>query len=511
MSNKNFKKQFDRKDTSNKEYVNKRSKKEFIKDRSLERNDPSWYTRFPALAKAAGALYYGNRMGQKLDLPGAAQYAVAGINVIRVIPAIGISTDGSSSVNAMAQMIYSFTRHANAGSKIYERSDYMTYLLAFGSAYAFYASVARAYGVLRTYSVMNEYVSRKTVEAIGYDPDDLSGKLANLRYYLAYFATQLNQYAVPKDMTYYDRCAYLPLHIFKDNDNDKCSFYVIDYSTLWLWTGKTESTGSSLQPVNWLTGGSDLKTLDDIIAMGDQILNSLAGSEDVGVMSGDTKKAFGSSGLRELTAIEEDFAVLPEYDHNMLWQIHNSRIYDIAGVINNTKVVQSNNNLIFNPTLSGYDSVQFGNAGLLLDSDLEDPTFEFNFENTRLTPILDFSGSTIKFLACGTEIPIKNEIYHISYNVASGNTTFTKVDIRDIVQDVAGIWNDDLLGLMMYSTFKLHPIMYIQGESNQVVSVTLPYADLNNYTIVSGQFIKQVHDAATLSEFFVPNMAQAAK
>nr|AIY31277.1 capsid protein [Dromedary picobirnavirus] len=501
----------------------KQRKKEFYKDKRnsdarkiiakltkdeqiQKKNDVSWYTKFESLAKASGNIIYGQPMGEVLELGGRNPTSLGGIMKISLLPSIGISTDSSSPVNNMSRLVYSFIRHANSGSRNYEAPDYMTYCLAMGSAYAYFASLCRLYGVIRTYSTLNKFVAKATVEALNFDYDNIVNQLANLRYYINYFAARINTFAVPKDMTYYDRCAFLPLHVFKDNEGDKCSFYLFDYAKLFVWDGTTESTGSSLQPIDW--GIKTGKTLDDIQEVGENIINSLLNNEDIGIMSGDTLKAYGSNGVRTVLGIEDSFAITPIYNHDMLWQIHNARIVDISSVLTDDKVVQRDGYLVFNPTITGYTGVNLGNKSLIMDSDLETPDYKFNLENSRLH--VRYNSSMTKFIAVGTELPIKAEIY--AFFGEGSNQDLESNAVTDVkFNGSTGVVDMAVVGVCYSSTFKLHPIWFVETKVGDNVYNYLPFADLHNYTQVSDLAIKQLHNAALLSLFAVPNAATAAK
>lgn len=502
---------------NNKKFYDKNHKKEKkgTEPRLPEHNDVSWYTKFDALAKSSASIIYGQPMGEPIDLGAQEDISLAGIMKISLLPAIGISTDGSSPVNNMSRLVYSFIRHANSGSRNYEAPDYMTYCLALGSAYAFYASLCRLYGVIRTYSTLNKFVAKATVEALNFDYDDIVNQLANLRYYINYFAARINTFAVPKDMAYYDRCAFVPLQVFKDNEGDKCSFYLFDYAKLFIWDGTTESTGSSLQPFDW--GIKEGKTLADITEIGDNIINALLSNEDIGIMSGDTLKAYGSGNVRTVMGIDDSFSIIPIYNHDILWQIHNARIADVSSVLTDDKVVQRDGYLVFNPSISGYAGLNLGGRSLLMDSDLETPDYKFNLENSRLH--VRYNDSMTRFIAVGTELPVKADLYTFAKADSSG-LQFGSYPAGDCKYNITSKNIDpSLITLMLSSTFKLHPIWYFgisqtEGTEDSPYDVTaniIPYGDFNNFTQVSNLAIQQMHNAALLSLFAVPSAAQAAK
>lgn len=314
-------------------------------------NDPKWYVSSGQLASDVASFSFNNPLGVpvEMNMLEEAYVEFPGIMSILTAPSVGITAgnnDKVAPVNMAAQNIYSYVRHQNSGHANYDPSDYMIYLMAMDSLYSFISWLTRIYGVTRTYSMMNRYVGNGFLEAMGIMTDAGTTQTANqtvqhflsdLRAYINFLITKASTFAVPNTMSYYLRHYWMYSGIYKDEDVSKAQFYM--YNPAYLYKFALDSDGKgALQPV-WIcaTYSSTLgairpknkfndnrMSLNGLINLGDQILGALLYQEDIGIMSGDTLKAFGESGLYHMSLIPEDYSVTPMFSEEVLLQIHNT-------------------------------------------------------------------------------------------------------------------------------------------------------------------------------------------
>lgn len=106
-------------------------------------NDPAWYALNPQLLKDAASFPYAWPLGLRLNVGeyGANVNAgsLPGIFAMHWVPTIGYSSDGTSPINVASVNIYTKVRHDNSGHANYDHADYMMYLMAMDSVYAFHS------------------------------------------------------------------------------------------------------------------------------------------------------------------------------------------------------------------------------------------------------------------------------------------------------------------------------------------------------------------------------------
>lgn len=328
-------------------------------------NDPDWYALNPQLLRDAASFPYAWPIGNKLSLgrfaPNINNGSVPGIMAMNWVPTIGYSHDGTSPVNVASINTYTKVRHDNSGHANYDHADYMMYLLAMDSVYAFHSWMRRLYGVMLTYSNTNRYYPRAIVKAMGVDFDSLQKQLADFRQYVNTYAVKASALAVPANMSIMTKHYWMSEGLYYDSNQDKPQTYLfnpIGFYKFTLSQGEDPHGTLEFAPMfkknntrspDWkvLTGPEASNyhadwTLDDIVEYGDQLLAPIISDEDFGIMSGDTLKSFGVGGCYTLPFTEETYTVLPSYSEEVLDQIQNATFIGMP-VIDSLKIDQDVN------------------------------------------------------------------------------------------------------------------------------------------------------------------------
>ena len=314
-------------------------------------NDPAWYALNPQLLKDAASFPYAWPLGNRLNVGKFGSQinkgSLPGILVMNWAPTIGYSKDGTSPVNVASINTYTKVRHDNSGHANYDHADYMMYLLAMDSVYAFHSWMRRVYGCMLTYSNTNRYYPRAIVEAMGVDFDSLQGDLSDFRQYINTYAIKASALAVPAKMSYMTKHYWMSEGLYYDSQQDKPQTYLFNPLGFYRFTistgdsahGKLEfqpmfSSGDvSVASVRTPSIGTSICagcnattkwTLTDFINYGDNLLAPIISDEDFGIMSGDTLKSFGIGGCYTLPVTEETYTVVPSYSAEVLDQIQNA-------------------------------------------------------------------------------------------------------------------------------------------------------------------------------------------
>lgn len=302
-------------------------------------NNPDWYALNPQLLKDAASFPYAWPLGNKLNLGKHAPFinsgSVPGIMVMNWAPTVGYSSDGTSPINVASINTYTKVRHDNSGHANYDHADYMMYLLAMDSIYAYHSWMRRIYGVALTYSNTNRYYPRAVVRAMGVDFDAIQRELADFRQYINTYAVKASALAVPANMSIMTKHYWMSEGLYYDSNQDKPQTYLFNPLGFYGFTlseGATPHGVLKFAPMfaaleSSVTPGANKEvkwTLKDIIRYGDMLLAPVISDEDFGIMSGDTLKSFGAGGCYTLPFTEETYTVVPSYSEEVLDQIQNA-------------------------------------------------------------------------------------------------------------------------------------------------------------------------------------------
>ena len=497
-------------------------------------NDPSWYAANPSLLKDAASYSFNNPIGNKVTLAHGAvsgSFAVPGVYSLRTMDVPGVAMDGTAPVNVAAKNIYSFVRHANSGHSNYDSPDLMIYLLAMDQVYAALAYMARAYGVMGTYSQTNRYLPQALMSSMRLDFNDFMANLADFRYYINSTAVKVGSMCVPKTMAYFTRHMWMYTNVYKDSESDKAGLYLYNPAYFFRFEPTTSTQGGQLVAVTWegsTSGAGKLMKFSQLKEKVDSLINPILSDEDMNIMSGDILKAFTADGVFKMGPIPESYAIEPVYNEEVLNQINNATLLGKPRT-EGLKIHQVNEganagNIVFRPVFTapngGYD---VWSLPVLFNSYRRSPEPADVMVGSRLTVIGAKGANDTSFVpaSAGSDIALEGEVY----TFASGAGDAWVVDNPDQayhVQKYMFMQANDASETVPVTAYNLrtwayqeqfdwHPQMfivpYIGGEgaiSN--VKVQLPFVDLDNYTLLHDSDLAKLHETALLSQLAVPQM-----
>lgn len=328
-------------------------------------NDPAWYNLNPQLVKDAASISFGTPLGNASGFPTVGgenakeQNALPGILTIQFAPGIGKSGNPSSAINIAAKNIYAWVRHANSGSRNYDSPDLMQYMFAMASAYAYYATMIRLYAAAMHTDPANWYYQRNLVRALGANPDSIFGNLAQLRAHINLYATKLRTFNVPSNFPLFHRLMWLCSNVFKDQDIKKAQLFAF----VPRYLHKYNFAGVSCDAVIFMgepgVDDTQLSSLESLSNFGNQLLDTLQRSEDIGIMSGDILKAYGESGLFTIADMGETADLNPVYSQEVLSQINTARVFGEPFSAAELSIRQHENGFIY----QGHTAITNGNVG----------------------------------------------------------------------------------------------------------------------------------------------------
>lgn len=480
-------------------------------------NDPKWYISDGQLAKDVASISFNTALGSSFTLSSDnldSKWTIPGIMSIMTMPTGGASMDENSPINIAARKVYSYVRHANSGHSNYDPPDLMMYLLAMDSIYIYWSWMVRLYGTLQVFSQTNRYVGDALVYSMGANAESLRQNLANFRAYINMFAVKASTFAVPKTMSLFIRHSWMYSNIYKDEDVSKSQFYVYAPAGVYKWAPTISAGGSGLQPVNvaafedstskYITGlNSTANTYVNIVALGNELINALLGNEDIGIMSGDILKAYGSENLWRLETIPEGYAVIPVFSEEVLSQIHNTEIVSRSLTTKTGDVVGLQAFTMFQDNTVGAGTIiqdLYCNSGYhqlydkILDFWKQDPTPEDVLVATRNIYVSERNDGVgtrnVRITSYGSEIAVAAVI--LKYNTSG-------------VLESQQIWGYDGVSYTTCATdyicFNEPPIRLVCNNQGAVTAI---FGSLDTYAPLPRSNIKQMHESALLAMYGVP-------
>lgn len=499
--------------------MNESCESSYNNSKSGNPNDPSWYIADTQLLNDVASVSYATATGANMD-PGYTALAsmknynniVPGIMAMHIYPGPGISRGTSDAVNIAANMIYARIRSVISGSRPYDAPDLMMYILGADHAYMYLSWMQRLYGLMNVYSSMNRYMPDDLVYANGVNAEDLRKNLSNFRTYINQYALQLSVLYVPADIPIFSRHYWLYQNVWTDADSAKAQFYMYVPYGFGTYEEQTSSQGGIIK-FNSFSSISDAGwTLDNIITMGNMILNKLILSEDIATISGDVRKTYGEGNSLKASTIDEVYSVIPVKNDEILSQVENLTCFGLTPTDLNVTQNPDTNVISWDVKFApgnGYASIKdYSDARrVYLSTHGNATTPADNLVMTRLHSTMEMIGTPgsadayFRPYSCGSEIVIKTQIVLHS---SDPTTTYYGVDINTVRQFNNGDLYTPVLAINALSKFDWHPLMYTYVTDSGKTTYTGLNADLDEYALVNADVIDNMNDVAILGEFGIP-------
>lgn len=496
-------------------------------------NDFNWYNVYPQLTQDAGRLSFFNPLGSSFRLGSTGdtdatasvlnEQVAPGVMALHFSPCFSKSSDFGSQINIAARNIYSYIRSTNSGAKNYDPADLMMYLIAMDSAYMYYAWIVRLYGMLMLYTPTNKYYPNGVFAAIDVDYSDLQSNITALRGYINMFGAKLGKLCVPAQMSLTKRHQWMCSNIFLDSNTQKAQSYIFTPSYFYYWSDSASDQGSSLHPVHCFKGGTAHMKFSDITNIGETIVNGLMSSQDVGTISGDILRAYGTSSIYKIGTLLETYQALPIYSQEALIQIHNATL--LKSLTDKSKIVSQSVDkqaIITGPEITltwnnaKGDLCSLWTADRILNLPMDNSDAAAVFISSRLTTCLSLKShaydektsthtATFEVDCCGTEILTGISIV----GVHRGYEMVINIDQQSKPVNIAS--NAVAPSMAEFITdlqaFKYPPTMYLdlKGDTADAFAAWMRLQELDNYTVIGHEELKRIHEVALLSELSLNN------
>lgn len=475
-------------------------------------------------------------------------HVIPGMMVQYMYPSVGYASEPNAAVNIAATSIYSFIRHANSGGKNYDSPDLMLYLLAMSQVYSYIKFLKRLQGCVSLYSTFNRYLPRKLVQVQGANFDDLNDHGADFRYGINMLINKTASLAVPAIMNIFARHADMYANIYAEGESVKDQIYL--QSPRGFWQYQETPVPGHLVMKNFFTPNSGAAnstgglTVKQLLKFGNDLLDPIIQSQTFGLMSGDIAKAYGDN-IIKVSLVGDEYTFTPIYtDLIALETMKNATVFgsshgDVNSSITNLGVNQSSNvgYLTHMPTLQWDDEPTSAQsmantlalnslaAQRILTTIRTDPTPEYITEITRLLAVIDpvttskgSEGETLYKAPIygGTEIVDSCWLFD-----SANSSLLTSVGIELKSWGVINATNDEdttklpqryvatIRELANRTVFKFAPLTYYaQFGSSVETRDNGIFGDIDNYSLLSREVIKRIHDALIINDLFSPSIAR---
>lgn len=507
----------------------------------LGHNSISWYSQNPDMFRDSSMIPFSEVMGLPLtpdpqfvpEDPGPTPGVISrdtritqpGFMRIGYAMTLGRDTllqDGPTpldAINVASQKIYAWVRHANSGSRNYDASDLMMYLMNAANVYARYVELMRAYSYAYTYNTRNRYLPDAILTGLGFFPNSLQENLAQCRLDIEYIRAKLVSFAVPKTMPLFQRAMWMNEFVYMDCVGEKAMYYAFVPDVLYNYSGFTAETGSELiakprpKLVNFHEYATQLSMEIDAILK----------DEDVGIYSGDIQKAYTDSELFQFPAIPLEFNSTPIYNADVAMAIQNGTLVGEPVTTGDSWNIKQFNNVLGQTT-----PVKRSDKGLYTTSMLNVlhavPTPDEVILYTRFKAVIAkeltmgsfFTGvSKANIQICDifvlTEITLlQNTGYKLRVDEKRVDDKFELLNytINSNYVDVEN--SDSWRSILHKSQIECLPILML-GKDNDKNDATMHFlgysVDTQNYTLIDAVELAKLHGTAILSQFNVNAVA----
>lgn len=516
-------------------------------------NDISWYTRYPDLIEPLAKIPFPYKPGMEINL-GSIAYRqksengvvektaefiqrIPGVMVLSWYPTVGQTDAPTSPVGLMAKEIYSKIRQQYSGSLEADAPDFVMYLYALDSIYAYIGALKRIYRALDSYDRQNYFLPNGILMGAGMNENTV----AHLRVNKANFRESINQlirmtdrFKVPSEIDLFARHYWMNDHIYLDAPDKTGQFYMFREDAFYIYkevgTVKDPSikaAGLELIDAPWYNF-ADL-TVTSLFEFGHKLIVALSEWDDSYTISGYLMRGYEGSPEFAVTALVDGEDLQATFSLEVLMQIHNSFPIGVQDGNTAAKVTDylSDPTVRQDPTTNAiHASLRGAEGGYDLLDDYDHITPFLNMATPNPTPADILIASRLKASAyrdaddwvtwiVGTEIPISWSIIAYDANHIARRVPYPAIAIMSTAPFVsnspstgASSTYTAIHGIMLASHFDWAPLSIgFMSDYDLTDGLGVDYApvinllgDIRNLAPLSKETLAELHRVCMLSE-----------
>lgn len=533
----------------------RRSNRNIREDRpgkESSRNDISWYSRFPNLLVAAGSFPYPYRPGMQMTLgtpystkPSSAteipnrNYFIPGVMVMDWVPTIGISNTATDPASVLGKEMYSRVRSKYSGALVADAPDFVMYVLAMDSIYAYTAWLKRLYRTLSAWSPENFVTPDQLLQAMGLTVNNiktLRAEKTQLWQLINELILQSRKFMVPAALDIFNRHFWMSDNVYLDDNNIQGQFYLFNPKALYKFQEQPVDTegnlasGLTMTPMPFVQTASNNQVVlhaQDLYQYGRDMIDALVAWDEALDISGYLMRAYEGVPSFVVSELQDSELLVPVYEPEVLSQIENSRCVPAANYIGdwsgfNIKQSVVTNAVISNPTYTINQSMDDDNEISALGYNIppmlsirsQTPTVADSVIASRLQSIvisvenIAAKGSTPAqykvFVTAGTEISINWRIV----NDSSYFTMFPRLAGVPIPSQPGYPWtttgitvSNHFGSILDIAQFDWHPIVLLTMYDTTYGRTKFTFVgDVHNVTNITVDAMRNLHKVCIYSE-----------
>lgn len=496
-------------------------------------NDISWYSRYPELLASTASIPYPYRPGMALNIGGSVEgydlLNIPGVMSIPWMPTIGYSESSTDPASVVAKQIYSQVRKVYSGSLEADAPDYVMYIGALSSVFAFIAWAKRVYRCCTAYSPNNYALPDVLLRAMGFSDTQVVAlrrdkvKLWNVINTLVYSS---RKFTCPAVMDIINRHYWLSDNVYADANSINAQFYIFNPLAFYAFTPNAKTPedvdvgGLAYSPLSVIFSSANV--IDAIFNYGNDLIERLVSWDESYTISGYLARAYEGAPQFVVDLLQQDEQLLPVYNEEVLTQIENSRgIPNLTNIsyfpdVNITKAVVTQdplNNIVINTmkfmttTAVSGETLATDQARTLpilsLRTDL--PTVADTVIATRMTNTWTFENiqaATLEItINAATEIVGCPSVWFIDNNLEK---TITAINTPIILAGTSSsaVAFTFMRASSLMSQFDWSPGVLILYDNGGTGTYQVYYSkDLHNVTTISATQLADIHRVCLYSEF----------
>lgn len=503
-------------------------------------NDISWYSKYPELLSAAASIPFPYKPGMAItgihsafessNTPAVfTKYSngvlqIPGVLAIHWAPMFGMSSQSTDPASVLAKEIYARVRSKYSGSLDCDAPDFVMYLGALDSIFAYIAYLKRLYRILGTWSPNNYAIPDTLLAAmnIGAAPaTELRINRKALLEAINLLVMQSRKFTCPAVMDYFNRHYWMSDNVFCDTNSARAQLYIFvpdgfyTLSTNMIIandpTGSDTAAGLQMHAREFYQSdaSADGSIVKEMYNFGLSMIQALDAWDDGYTISGYLQRAFEGQPSFVVDLLDESATQDAVYSEEVLTQIENIRAVGGGGynfMADNHFVIQNvlTNAIYSMPYVTHAPGVSASTLQPMLSLRTENPTAGdvviasrlHSWVEDEISKVLTKNGMTANghYVHCASELVTEMAMF-ITPETESRNGYL----IPSITN--SGNAGVDYLRYFMLQQFDWHPlIVYVDGSSTSDSTVIVA-GDTNNITVIAESQMDSINRVCLLSEF----------
>lgn len=303
-------------------------------------NDISWYSRYPDLLAAAGAFPYPYRPGMKVPLNMVTMTSTAvrptwdvgstipGVLTIDWVPSVGKSNTATDPASIVCKEMYAKVRSVYSGSLDADAPDFLMYVMALDSIFAFIAHMKRIYRTMNVWTPQNYVLPDTLLQAYGCTPNFIEDIRSNQTAFWSYInelILQSRKFTCPAVMDIFNRHYWMSDNVYTDAPDINSQFYVFRMAGLFQYedmpvAGETGIAASGLHMIQL----PEFNTGLEMYTFGRGLIEKLVAWDDAYTINGYLSRAYDGTPSFTVAELPQNEQLVPVYVEEVLTQIENT-------------------------------------------------------------------------------------------------------------------------------------------------------------------------------------------